>query len=236
MRHGDKKYFYERFAKEFDKRMNMYDLNKRLRIIFEEMLSEGEVSGRSLLDVGCGTGWFSRRALQSGAYVTSLDVGDNLLDEVGKKCEGIRTGTPGPVYVKGDVCELEFGNDTFDVVIATEVIEHTVNPMKAIQEMYRVLKKDGILVLTVPNKMWHFAVTIGNALRVRPYEGYENWVGWNQLRNSMVRTGFEISDMFGFHVVPFVSRRLYRMIDYCDRYGRLIGPVMLNIAVKGLKT
>lgn len=227
MKNQDRMFFYERFAGEFDKQMNSYDLNKRLRIIFDEMLVKDEITGKSLLDAGCGTGWFSKKALELGADVTSLDVGDALLTEVKSKCNS--------KLVKGDVCEMKFDDNIFDYVISTEVIEHTPNPRKALQEIYRVLKKQGILILTVPNKVWHFSVVIGNILKLRPYEGYENWIGWYQLKNWMKETGFNICDMFGFHVVPFVFTRLYGVIDYFDRYGRSIGQVMLNIAVKGQK-
>ena len=227
MKHQDKTYFYEIFAREFDARMNMYDTNKRLRIIFEEMLEGNELRGKSLLDAGCGTGWFSKKALELGADVTSMDVGDNLLAEVRRKCNS--------KLVKGNICGMEFADNTFDYAISTEVIEHTPNPRKALTEIHRVLKKKGIFLLTVPNKIWHFSVVVGNALRLRPYEGHENWVGWYQLKNWLREIGFNICDMFGFHVVPFVFPRLYGVIDYFDRYGRSIGPLMLNIAVKGVK-
>lgn len=41
-------------------------------------------------------------------------------------------------------------NDSFDVVVCTEVLEHTLNPFSAIVEIYRILKKDGVLLLTTP--------------------------------------------------------------------------------------
>ncbi|MCS3769173.1 SAM-dependent methyltransferase [Aeromonas hydrophila] len=41
-------------------------------------------------------------------------------------------------------------NESFDIVVCTEVLEHTLNPFSAISEIYRILKKDGILLLTTP--------------------------------------------------------------------------------------
>ena len=222
----DRLFFYDRFAEHFDDKMNRYDLEKRLRVIFEDMLSEEELRGKRVLDAGCGTGWFSQQAFIRGANVISLDIGKHLLHQVKKKCS--------TDLVVGDICLLPFDNQSFDYVISTEVIEHTPYPMRALGEMYRVLREGGVLILTVPNRLWHFSVIIANKLKLRPYEGYENWVGWQQLRKWMKKVGFQIMDMFGFHAIPFVSPYLFPLIDRLDRYGRSAGPLMLNIAVKGL--
>jgi predicted RNA methylase len=48
--------FYERFADEFDARMNQYEVTKRLRLIYEVALAGHDLTGRELLDAGCGTG------------------------------------------------------------------------------------------------------------------------------------------------------------------------------------
>ena len=45
---------------DFDKAMNMYDTRKRVQVVFNELLHE-DITGKKLLDAGCGTGWFSQR-------------------------------------------------------------------------------------------------------------------------------------------------------------------------------
>lgn len=222
----EKMYFYDRFAESFDKKMNMYDTNRRLEIIFDEILTE-DIRGKELLDAGSGTGWFSKRAVERGARVTSLDVGENILAQVARKCNTRR--------VVGSVCEMEFRDSSFDFVVSTEVIEHTPDPRKAVREMHRVLKKDGVLVLTVPNKVWHFSISLANFLRLRPYEGYENWVGWSELRKWLEESGFEILEYRGFHIVPFVLPFTYGALRRIDRFGGSLGSLMLNIAVKARK-
>jgi len=225
---SDKGLFYDKFASEFDRKMNMYDTEKRVRIVFDGLLKKGELKGKKLLDAGCGTGWFSRRAVELGAVVTSLDVGENLLNEVKKKCDTTR--------VVGDVTALKFKDNSFDVIVSSDVIEHTPDPGKAISEMARVLKKGGVLALTVPNNVWHFAVSVGNALKLRPYQGYENWVGWGQLKRELEKNGLQVKKQMGFHFIPFVVSALYPVIDYFDRYGeRALGRVMVNIGVRAEK-
>ena len=224
--HDEKMFFYDRFAEQFDSKMNMYDTNRRMQVIFEELLTEN-ITGKTLLDAGSGTGWFSREAALRGAKVVSLDVGENILAQVARKCETQR--------VVGSVLDIPFDDGYFDFVISTEVIEHTPDPRKAIREMHRVLKKKGTLILTVPNKLWHFAIAIANALKLRPYEGYENWVGWFELKKWLQDSGFAIVRMKGLHLFPFIFPASYRFLKFMDRYGEAIGPTMLNICAKCTK-
>lgn len=225
---SEKGLFYDRFASEFDRKMNMYDTEKRVRVVFDGLLKKGEIKGKKLLDAGCGTGWFSARAVELGAAVTSLDVGENLLNEVKKKCETTR--------VVGDVTALKFKDNSFDIIVSSDVIEHTPDPGKAISEMARVLKVGGVLALTVPNNVWHFAVSVGNALKLRPYQGYENWVGWGPLKRELEKNGLVVTRQLGFHFVPFVFSALYPVIDYFDKYGEsALGRVMVNIGVRAEK-
>lgn len=222
----EKMLFYDRFAERFDAEMNMYDTKRRLEVIFDELL-ELDLSGKKLLDAGSGTGWFSCKAASRGANVVSLDVGEKILAQVAKKCESRR--------VVGSVLDIPFPAESFDIVLSTEVIEHTPDPKRAIREMHRVLKKNGTLILTVPNKIWHPAIVIANLLKVRPYEGYENWVGWLQLRNWTKEIGLELEVMKGIHLFPFIFSATHPLLRCADRAGGVLGPLMLNICIKAAK-
>ena len=222
----NKKFFYEDFAKVFDEAMNKYDLFKRLKIIFDDLL-RGNLKNKLLLDAGCGTGWFSREAKKRGAIVVSLDLGIALLNQVKRKCETIK--------VVGDTLQFPFREGSFDIVISTEVIEHTVDPKKAVLEIFRVIKPGGTVVLTTPNRFWYFSIWIANLIRLRPYQGYENWASWSMLKKWFLEAGFTIEIIKGFHLFPYISSFFYPLLDYLDRFGKKTGPLMLNIAVKGSK-
>jgi ubiquinone/menaquinone biosynthesis C-methylase UbiE len=123
----DRRFFYNEFATKFDSRMNIYDVSRRVEIVFNELLGEEDLKNRALLDAGCGTGWFSKRASELGADVVSLDIGKSLLKEVKKKCDS--------KLIVGDVLNLEFKDKSFDFVVSSEVIEHTLEPRKAVKEI-----------------------------------------------------------------------------------------------------
>ncbi|MBU0763367.1 MAG: class I SAM-dependent methyltransferase [Bacteroidetes bacterium] len=226
VREKDKMYFYESFAEDFDAKMNMYDTLKRVEVVYQELLTE-DIAGKKLLDAGSGTGWFSKAACERGAIVTSMDLGENLLAQVAKKCKSER--------IIGSILEIPFEENTFDYVVSSEVIEHTPDPLAAIDELYRVLKPGGIMVLTTPNRFWFFSIWIADKLKLRPYEGYENWVSWRALKRKTKYTGFTVESMVGIHLFPFVSRIFYPILDFFHRFNRSLGPVMLNMAIKGRK-
>ena len=54
------------------------------------------------------------------------------------------------VDVKADICDLPFENDHFDIIFCNHVLEHIVDDKKAMQELYRVLKKGGMAILQIP--------------------------------------------------------------------------------------
>lgn len=222
---GDKRLFYNELAASFDSVMNMYDTEKRLRIIYEELLP-GSLKGKLLLDAGCGTGWFSKRASEKGASVVSSDIGVNLLKVVASKCASKRAA--------GDLTSLPFKSNTFDIVVCSEAIEHTVEPRKALTELTRVLRPGGTIVLTVPNRFWFWSCWLANKLKLRPYEGLENWVGFSELKRWSEEAGVKVEKEFGFHMVPFVLSFTHPLIDVLDRIKPL-GPFMVNIALKGIK-
>ena len=82
-----------------------------------------------------------------------------------------RAGSRGLV---ADACELPVRDESFDVVISSEMLEHTRMPRRALEELARVLRADGVLVLTTPNRVWQSLVRAASALRLRPFHGPEN--------------------------------------------------------------
>jgi len=213
--------FYNNFAVEFDSRMNKYDLQRRLDIVFNKLLPKS-IAGKRLLDAGCGTGHFSQQAVKKGARVTSMDIGENLLEKVSEKCNSER--------VVGSVLDMQFEDNYFDFIISSEVIEHTNAPYKAIGELYRVLKPNGILALTVPNQFWKWSCVLANTLKIRPYEGIENWVGYSGLKRELEAAGFSILHYRGFHLLPFQINFLHPFLLFMDKFGDKAGMIYINIA------
>lgn len=220
--------FYDTIADRFDDIMNRYDVHRRIDTIYDVLLGAYDLTGRTLLDAGCGTGWFSAAARERGAVVTALDIGPRLLEQVRRKCDA--------KTVVGDVMNLEFRDDTFDVIVSSECIEHTTDPRRAVSELIRVCKPGGLIALTCPNRHWQWACTLANALRLRPYEGLENWPSWKELRRWITEGGATIRSMRGIHLFPFQIRMLHPLLRRLDAFGDVLGPWCVNQAVLAIKS
>lgn len=218
-------FFYESFADEWDSKMDRDELGKRLRLIFGDLLTPEEVRGKKTLDAGAGTGHFSRVLADWGADLTSMDLGSALLKQVRSKCASRG--------VCASLLDLPFSSGSFDLVLCTEVIEHTTDPKRAVGELCRVVAPGGSLVLTVPNRIWKPAVVVANALKIRPYLGHENWVRYRELASWLGGAGLAVERQEGFNLLPhtFFCKPAF---DGLDRVS-FLHPYMINIAIRGRK-
>ena len=215
--------FYDTIASTFDDLMNPYDLERRLGVVFDQLLRGEPLAGRRVLDVGCGTGHFSPEAQQRGASTTAVDIGLELLKRARNK--GVRR------VVAGDAGTLPFADGTFDVVISSECIEHTADPEQSVAEMLRVLKPGGALALTCPNRAWRWTITIAHALNIRPYHGLENWPSWGTLGRWVRNHGGVVQRHTGIHAAPFQLPVVHPLLRQLDRLGGMLGPLYVNQAI-----
>ena len=144
-----------------------------------------------------------------------------------------RAGSRGVV---ADACNLALRDESFDVVIASEMLEHTPTPRRALEELARSVKVDGLLVLTTPNRAWQGVVRAASRLRLRPFRGLENFVGWDDLERACAATGLEVLAHVGFHPWPFQLGlgRLARRVEAGFGRGRA-ARWMVNQAVLARK-
>jgi SAM-dependent methyltransferase len=98
--------------------------------------------GRTLLEVGCGTGHFTRWCGEQGWRAIGLDLSPAML------AEAIRLG--GPACVLGDALSLPFPNDAFDLVVLITTLEFVTNPLLVLREAMRVARSG--LILGVLNR------------------------------------------------------------------------------------
>jgi 2-polyprenyl-3-methyl-5-hydroxy-6-metoxy-1,4-benzoquinol methylase len=106
----------------------------------------GDVAGLSVLDLGCGVGFFGGTARQRGARVTGLDFSAVALE----MCQQRQPGIP---VVRGDATALPYGDARFDVVLMNDIVEHLAEEKgrQMMRETFRVLKPGGRLVVDTDN-------------------------------------------------------------------------------------
>jgi ubiquinone/menaquinone biosynthesis C-methylase UbiE len=106
----------------------------------------GEVKDKKILDVGAGNGRLALRLAKLGAEVTALDVSEKMIERL-KDLKIKRLTT-----VIGDCEDLLFAEESFDMVIATFLIVHLKDLKKFFDEAYRVLKPNGLFLITNINQ------------------------------------------------------------------------------------
>ncbi|MEA2163614.1 MAG: hypothetical protein QOK37_1741 [Thermoanaerobaculia bacterium] len=156
--------------------------------------------GKSLLDVGCGTGHYIKSLRESGYAVSGVDASDGMLAHA-------RANNPGVVIEKGDVDALPFQNASFDYVLSIEVLRYLKSPQQSIREMARVLKPGGIALVTAAprlnlNGYWPLnqvtsRMRIGNLTQLRQY-----FTTSRSLRRQFHAAGFEEISIHGIYLGP----------------------------------
>ncbi len=138
--------------------------------IFKEVKRIFNNNKINILEIACSDGSFSKLLLNNGYYVTGVDISE---ESIKKALEN------GINAIVGDVEEgLNFPNETFDAVIACEVIEHLFDTDFFIQEMKRVIKKGGYLFISTPN-----LASLKNRIRLI-FGGYPQYSEYNIGKNT----------------------------------------------------
>lgn len=110
-----------------------------------------QVPDGRILDLGCSQGVTSVLLAERGATVVGADIEAPAIEFAQKVREGLDAETQERLqFVEADGAEIPFALKSFDHVVCSEVLEHAENPNKVVEEMYRVLKPGGLLVVTVP--------------------------------------------------------------------------------------
>jgi ubiquinone/menaquinone biosynthesis C-methylase UbiE len=109
----------------------------------------GNVMGLRVLEVACGRGGFVRELARRGARATGCDFSLSALQVAQRKLPTDRESAAGLVH--GDAQRLPFADAAFDIVISCETIEHLPDVQTAVDEMHRVTRPGGKLLLTSPN-------------------------------------------------------------------------------------
>ena len=109
-----------------------------------------------LLDIACGGGHLLAEAENAGLHTVGVDISKVALQIAKEKAQRSR-------IICGDGEALPFRDEFFDYAINLGSLEHFIDPQLALREMARVLKRDGVALILLPNS--YFLMTVWNVLR-----------------------------------------------------------------------
>ncbi|MBN2086906.1 class I SAM-dependent methyltransferase [Candidatus Peregrinibacteria bacterium] len=127
---------YARYAEIYDESEKYWDSFEKENLTPYIELTKG----KKVLDAGAGTGRLSVKLKKAGADVTALDISPEMLHLLSQKNHDIKT-------IEGDMEDMPLEDESFDMVFSTLAMVHLKKIEPFMDEVYRVLKDDGIFVL-----------------------------------------------------------------------------------------
>jgi len=102
-------------------------------------------SNKRILDVGCGTGALGREFKKKGNVVYGIDISKKSIEIAKKRLDKVIQ-----IDLETEV-DLPFKEESFDLIIFGDVLEHFRDPFSALNNIKKYLKKDGQIIISLPN-------------------------------------------------------------------------------------
>ncbi|MFH1754758.1 MAG: methyltransferase domain-containing protein [Candidatus Latescibacterota bacterium] len=166
-----------------------------------------DVADLKVLEVGAGTGRDSEEIAMRGGIVFTLDYSEealNLMHDSLSATAGI---------ICGDAKQIPIATETVDIVFHQGLLEHFRDPETLIDENRRILKKNGILLVDVPQR-FHYYTLLKHMLMLvgKWFAGWETEFSPAALRRLVESRGFEVIGFYGENLFPPIWYRGMRRI------------------------
>ncbi len=140
-----------------------------------------------ILDVACGNGVLSLKIAEKGVKVHGVDLSENAINSAKRLAERERIACE---FEVGDAEDLPYPDKYFDKVVCSSSLEHFNDDIKALREMNRVLKSDGVVVLTTDSLTYPISDELRKKHRTHCH--VVNYYTQETLKERFEMAGFEI--------------------------------------------
>lgn len=168
--------------------------------------------GLSVLDVGCGGGLLCEPIARMGATVTGVDVLEENIDAAKVHSKGNAAISSRLVYRTVSAEKLAKENESFDVVLASEVIEHVKSPVDFLSTLISLVPDGGLLILSTLNRTPRsYMLAIVGAEYLTGYipRGTHTWTSFltpEELVMALDRSRMQVVQMSGMVFNPVTGR------------------------------
>ena len=142
-----------------------------LRHLFAyEQVKEKLDKNSVILDLGCGVGYGTYLLSQVAKNIIGIDISEEAINYANENYGALNCQ-----FMVYDGMQTNYYDESFDVIVSFQVIEHVVNDIQFISEAYRLLKPGGTFFLTTPNKIFRLfpLQKPWNRFHIREYYPYE---------------------------------------------------------------
>lgn len=187
---------------------------------FLRVMQHWQPHGR-LLDVGCGAGTFLLEAQKMGYDVVGQEVAPYFVD-YGREQHGLE-------ILQGELADLVLPASSLDIATAFDVIEHHPDPKSLLQEMHRLLKPGGLIVISTHDIGNLYARLYGERWRYLNPIGHLTYFTRSSLQAMLRQVGFEVVYSGGIHTLDVGQTAVIR--NKIVQFGRVI---LLRALILGL--
>jgi 2-polyprenyl-6-hydroxyphenyl methylase/3-demethylubiquinone-9 3-methyltransferase len=163
--------------------------------------SRRPLAGKTALDVGCGAGLLAEPLARLGAKVTAIDPAAELIEAAREHAAGQG------LDIDYRVSAIENLEGTFDLITSMEVIEHTADPQRFLNDLAKRLAPNGLLMLSTPNATsWSKLITItlaeGFGAIPKGTHDFEKFISPERMKQLMANAGLKCLDVEGIAFSP----------------------------------
>lgn len=178
--------------------------------LVREVLADGPVEGRLVMEIGAGSGRDLIELARMGAKGIVLDYSPASLRLVKQQAE--RQGVP-VMLVQADATRMPFRDGTIDVSFHQGLLEHFRDPMPLLRENARITRSGGRVLVDVP-QTFHLYTVMKNLLILvnRWFAGWETQFTVGQLERLVRESGLEVVRTYGDWMVPGLAYRVTREV------------------------
>jgi SAM-dependent methyltransferase len=194
------------------------------RKILGDLLTSINISSKELaIDIGCGVGSNLNLLISKGIHTIGLDHSLYALTLVKRRLE-----LP---LINGDLNKLPLRSNSIGLIVAMDVLEHLENDANGISELYRVLKKGGNLILTVPafKSLWGIQDVV---------TGHKKRYSKKEILTKLLQCGFEIMRFSYFNFFLFfpilIARRMITLFGLKIESENQVNFPLINFFLKSI--
>lgn len=182
----DNKIFWNKWAKRYDRAMSG-DSKMYAQIVTR--IKKKLNRNMTVLELACGTGLLSVQLAGSVKMMEATDFSNEMIRQAKKKSQSVRLH-----FSVQDATNLPYASETFDTVIISNALHIMPYPQKALSEIHRVLKQNGILIAPT----FTAAGSLSGRIKIRMMElsGFKVFHKWTpeEYINFLENNGFTVTD------------------------------------------
>ncbi len=196
---------------------------RRVKLLCEKLKENWQV-----LELGCGTGYFTKELAKTNCKVIAVDIAFNLIKEAKKIINKKNI-----YFVIDNAYQMNFKNKSFNAVIGSSVLHHLIID-EALREIYRVLKPNGIIVFTEPNMLNPQIFLQKNIPYLKKMLGDSPdetaFIKWS-LKKKLEKYGFKNISIVPFDFLHPAIPEYF--INYCQKLSNILEKIPLIKEIAG---